>query len=187
MKKILTLFIFLFLISGISFGQPTKIDSILFDMINKYRVENGVHELIWNDTLWKASNHYSTWCSKVNFRPKELGIIFKTNPHREYIDVPNFKEIYSPSDRASHFLGRKVSCGENFTVSQRRKNNSDELVAQRAFIGWVKSEPHRDFLLSTKIKYASCSVVQSEFIDMGNDVGNWERESMNFCTFSGMK
>jgi hypothetical protein len=185
MKKVL--FILLFLISGISFGQPTKIDSILFDMINKYRVENGVHGLIWNDTLWKASNHYSTYISKIPLSAKGVFKFLDNEPHMEHMDIPNFKEIYSPSDRASHFLGRKVWCGENFTVSQRRKNNSDEIVAQRAFIGWVKSEPHRDFLLSTKIKYASCSVVQAEFIDVGNDVGNWERESMNFCTFSGMK
>jgi uncharacterized protein YkwD len=60
------LIILFFLISNLSNSQ-TRLDSLIFNKINKYRNENGLQSLIWDKSTYKVGDNQTEYMYLTNF------------------------------------------------------------------------------------------------------------------------
>jgi hypothetical protein len=94
------------LVVKVSFGQTDiyisskRVDSLVFEYINVFRIHNNVKSIKWDDKVYKAAQHHTTYMVKTG-----------TLSHEETIKVEGLDSLYSPTDRGM-FYGT-VSLAEN--------------------------------------------------------------------------
>ncbi len=150
MKKIL--FICFLFVNSLAFSQSemcdvftgpqfssSKLDSILFDKINKYRVSKRLKKLVFDTYAVKASNHHSKY-------------------QYNKCDVTHGEDtLKRPGDRYKYYGGNTTNVAEVVVGSVCYVKEGDPLylekIADSILNMWKKSPPHNAALLD---KTATC-------------------------------
>lgn len=152
MKTII--YIILFIIN-LNLSAQTKLDSMLFNKINEYRVSNGVNEIAWDTNIFKAANHHSTYLKLLNYDSLKTTIT-----HTENVDVDGFDELLEFFDRFDKYTDkRNIFIAENITGTLRKKTFEVEKIVDIIINNWKNSIEHNKIMLSKDAKYGACSIV----------------------------
>ena len=114
MKKILTILLTILTIS--SYGQ-TKLDLLIFDKVNKYRVENGLSTWVWEDKVFLIAEKHNNYQVKIS-----------DISHEELQDVENHVEVSRLSHRFDSVFTDWLRCGENAAVVNTKGMTLDEIA-----------------------------------------------------------
>lgn len=144
--------VFSFILS-MSYGQ-SKLDSLVFDKINQYRLSKHIEPIIWDSDIWKASNHHALYLEKLN--KKEIAA---KSSHYENIDLDDIKTFRTPDDRISFYtkFKRGSECVTAVWINNV-KNNALNRLADEILDSWKKSPPHNKGILDKNLKYGSICV-----------------------------
>ena len=139
-----TLVLISFYLLSISCFCQTKIDSILFDKINKYRISKNLNELKWDTISYKSSNLHTLYLQNKNI-----------SSHYE-----DSQQLKTPSDRFKYF-GGKNNVNEIITGVYKNYIDNELLIYDKlmniTLDNWIKSKPHNDILTNPSLKYGGCS------------------------------
>lgn len=172
--------ILLFLFLSLSTFSQTKLDTLLFNKVNEYRVSKNLKELKWDTSAYKATKHHTLYLAENKFNsPKfflELtkkdrystsSIIIKSlkYPHREDSIIFNL-----PSDRYKYYGGNYNYIGEIIAGMNKSIKSDDSLKFEKLSIeilnGWKNSPEHNKILLIPNITKGGCSTI-IEIIEQG--------------------
>ena len=182
MKKFLT--ILLTLLSIISYSQ-TKLDIEIFNVINQYRVSNGLNKLDWRQDAFgvvKKHNDYMRVAGSYS--------------HDEPIDIPNHKELNTPGKRFTDADIWWNGVGENIMnmfISPKLTNllflevyHSDStlpFISKNILSSWVASPGQKRLLLDESMEFGAVSIsLFATKRDPDSDI-----IGTAFCTFSAFR
>ena len=148
MKKILTLLSLILALN--SYGQ-TVLDSLVFERINEYRVENGISTLTLDTSVYKAAYHHAKY---LHDNGSSWG-------HRE-------DSLVKPWNRLKAQGLFFWSCGENiatFTANLVSKDGWVDMedLSKQVLTQWINSPSHHWLLLHEKPNRGAIAV----YIDSG--------------------
>jgi len=112
------------------------------ERINKYRLENGINKLAWDDTLWLASRNHCLWMD--------------ANDSLSHDEIKNTKNFTGddPGDRYEYACNKKGGCswsGENalynFPVGGTTIEEQANGIAEECFEAWKSSYGHNQNML----------------------------------------
>jgi len=182
-----TFFIFLIVWMSVTVMAQTKLDTILFNKINEYRVSKGLKELKWDSCGYRAVDHHtlylvshsynspSRYIKMIEQLKKEIGngtgtrvmVVQSTNsPHVE--DSVIFCHFY---DRYKYYGGRnEIRGGEVIAGTNRCIKDGDSLIYEKLATdileSWKHSPGHNSILLTPKGLYGAGST-GIEVMDQG--------------------
>ena len=139
MKKILTILLTILTIS--SYGQ-TKLDLLIFDKVNEYRVEKGLHTWVWENKVFLVAEKHNNYQVKIS-----------DISHKELQDVENHVEVSDVGSRFDSVFTNWLRCGENTAVVNTKGMTLDE-IATATLEMWIDSPPHHKTLLKPTRYYA---------------------------------
>ena len=142
MKKFLT--ILLTLLSIISYSQ-TKLDMEIFNVINQYRVSNGLNKLDWRQDAFgvvKKHNDYMRVAGSYS--------------HDEPIDIPKNKELQTPGKRFTDANIWWYGVGENISCMPY-SDSSLVFTAREIVDSWIASTGHNRLLINETMEFGSVS------------------------------
>jgi len=142
MKKLITLL--LLTLTIVSYGQ-TKLDSLIFEKVNNYRVENGLSPWVWENKVFLIAEKHNTYQLKIS-----------DISHKESQDVENHEEINSLASRFDSVFTNWLRCGENVAVVNTRDMTLEE-SATATLEMWISSPPHHKALLAKRFKAGAVS------------------------------
>lgn len=151
MKKIL----FLILISVNCLAQ-TKLDSLVFEKINEYRISKGLNALAFDVSIWKAANLHSNYLSNIN---KD---IYKTiiGHHEDTLKTADTR-LAKYSKIRCHASECVVGVNLIKIYSQAKNNNDfNDKAATLILNAWIASKPHNAILLDPIAKFGGISSVK---------------------------
>ena len=146
MKKFLT--ILLTIITFIGYSQ-TKVELLVFDALNEYRVKNGFSSLEFNDTVLLAAEHHNIYL-KENGYPF---IVPLSNPHLEEV-------LVRPLDRLFKYGVVTIKSGECIVAIPRGIGQTDEDLVGEMISWWDSSPPHKKAILDGDFTVGAISVVE---------------------------
>ena len=132
MKKILT--ILLLFLTIFSYGQ-TKLDSLIFEKVNDYRIENGLQAWVWENKVFLVAEKHNTYQLKIS-----------DISHNELQDVENHVEVSDLAHRFDSVFTDWLRCGENTAVVNTKGMTLVE-IATATLEMWIASPPHHKTLL----------------------------------------
>ena len=175
MKKLFFIILFTSL-TIFSFGQqrPSKVDSILFSLVNSFRDSLGIQKLTWDTNLYKAAQYHSEYlikCPLVLHQDKIDTNIFETDSvdsHSETVNIKDFKNLKKVRDRFNKFMSnlKGLYCTENIaegTFAFTYKKQTDLEIANHIFNMWLNSLPHKKNMLDPRLRFSACCT-KSEYI-----------------------
>ena len=119
--------------------SQTKLDKLVFKKINEYRKQKGLHEFLWDEKAYKASDHHLKYLLKNSILS-----------HSENNNTP------TPYLRLKKYGANPSFSGENANVVSFSEMN-EELIAIDIVNGWKGSPGHNKTMLSEYKKSAvSC-------------------------------
>jgi uncharacterized protein YkwD len=151
MKKIITIS---FLLIQLVVSSQTKIDTLVFNKVNEYRITMCLNPLKWDNTSFKASNIHT----KYLVRTGKVG-------HTE-------DTLVNPQDRLKFFdkKGKWVTiCEVALSTKPRNIKDTDidiiEKLATDIVNGWKSSKLHNDILLhkNCSLTGVSCFIIKRPF------------------------
>lgn len=154
-KTILNI-LFMFLVLN-AFSQ-TSLELNVFQKINDYRVENGLHRLKWDDATYKSTVVHTEYMTKNN----ELC-------HAEDSETPDWWDRLNKG----YVLGH-----ENVGYVSFDGTEVEEEISHRTVEMWKSSAPHNEVLLN---KNATVGGVSS---GVGMDLENWNGTTYNLRYFT---
>lgn len=154
----------IFIILSVSLFSQTKLDTLVFNNINKYRDSLCLPNLTWDTISFKAAKHHSNYTLQKNTFNKNH--LIRVLGHSE--DV-----LKSPSDRYDYYGGKNWTyVGENLAIVNPVYKNDDNLklqkIADLLLKEWIKSPNHNKILLSKGNFGGVCCLVrtyESGFVD----------------------
>jgi len=135
MKTLFT--IFLTLINLIVLSQ-TKLDTLVFNKINEYRVSKGLNKVSWDTVCFKASKHHSEY----------LEGLARVSNYERFIISHNEKDVKfaDVTDRYKSFGGNLQSVGEIVEVFNESYKDSEvsflSRMADSILVNWKNSPKH---------------------------------------------
>ena len=146
MKSIIT--IILSLIVGICISQ-TKLDSIVFEKVNQYRIEKGLKEVKFDTACYKASKHHTSYLYTKNIItwPKS----FCGHSEDTLVDFTNRYEFYVPKKRYLHLAEVALSISKNYKISDTLLL---EKISTEIVNGWKSSPNHNKILLGSDFVFS---------------------------------
>ena len=145
MKKLITILLSLLVIS--SYGQ-TKLDFLIFEKVNDYRIENGLDSWGWDDRVFLVAEKHDSYQLTIS-----------DISHDELVDVDGHEEISRLAHRFDAVFTDWLRCGENIAVVNIYKMTLEE-IANKTLEMWIASPPHNKILLSTT-KYCGGAITWS--------------------------
>ena len=134
-----TILISLFMMFVLNMFSQTKLDKLVFKKINEYRKQKGLHEFLWDEKAYKASDHHLKYLLKNSILS-----------HSENNNTP------TPYLRLKKYGANPSFSGENAIVVSFSEMN-EELIANDIVNGWKGSPGHNENMLSEYKKSAvSC-------------------------------
>jgi uncharacterized protein YkwD len=150
MKKIIILFLL-----AIQFvSAQTKLDSLVFEKVNQYRIENGLKEFKFDSVCFKASKHHTSYLVKTG----RVG-------HSE-------DSLKEPKDRMKVFDKKNkwtIICEVALSTKPRNIKDIDidinEKLATDVVNGWKSSKDHNNILLDKNCSFSgvSCFIIKRPF------------------------
>jgi uncharacterized protein YkwD len=152
MKYFITLI--LIIASTISFSQ-TKLDSLVFDKLNKYRDSIGLSKLEWDSLAFKPAKSQSLYLSEASTSDRIVC------GHTQ--DKPGYETAVKRYLKLTGRNENKVFFSEvcNFINVNRKDSDTDDyiynLIANRVIAGFIASPAHNSAITSTKANFAGVS------------------------------
>lgn len=146
MKKFLILL--LTLITFVGYSQ-TKIELLVFDALNEYRVKNNFSILEFNDTVLLAAEHHNAYL-KENGYPF---IVPLSNPHRENV-------LVRPLDRLFNYGVVTIKSGECIVAIPRGIGETDEDLVDDMISWWDSSPSHKKVILDNDFTVGAISIME---------------------------
>ena len=148
MKKFLTLL--LTLITFVGYSQ-TKIELVIFNAFNDYRIEHNLSPLEFDGKILLAASHHSNYL-KDNGYPYNYPF---ANPHLE-------KELVYWHDRLAKYGVESMVSGECvgiviYGIGQTTKDKLDAIISW-----WDSSPPHKALMLNNRMNKGAISIVEFE-------------------------
>jgi len=148
MKTIATI-IFAFI--SVFVTAQTKLDTLVFNKVNEYRVSKGVPELKWDTNSFKAANLHTKYLFRKNFALWPVTF----SGHSE-------DTLKSPSDRfESISKERWTKVGEAALAISKNYKVGDTLMynkmATEIVTAWKLSEKHNEIILSREYVFGGVS------------------------------
>jgi len=134
MKKLITILLSLLVIS--SYGQ-TKLDFLIFEKVNDYRIENGLDSWGWDDRVFLVAEKHDSYQLTIS-----------DISHDELVDVDGHEEISRLAHRFDAVFTDWLRCGENIAVVNTYNMKLEE-IAIKTLEMWIASPPHNKILLTT--------------------------------------
>ena len=128
--------------------SQTKLDKLVFKKINEYRKQKGLHEFLWDEKAYKASDHHLKYLLKNSILS-----------HSENNNTP------TPYLRLKKYGANPSFSGENANVVSFSEMN-EELIAIDIVNGWKGSPGHNKTMLSD-YKKSAVSCGQGVFNEFG--------------------
>jgi len=153
MKKLITILLFL---SVTSYSQDV-LDSLVFEKINEYRIENNIHALTLDTSIYKAAYLHSKYLHDNGY------------PYQYPLSSGHYEEILvKPSDRLRAQGVPFIACGENvasFSVILVGKDGWIDMedMANQVLNMWISSPGHHKLMLSPKPTEGAIAI----YIDSG--------------------
>jgi len=153
-----TILISLFMMFVLNMFSQTKLDKLVFKKINEYRKQKGLHEFLWDEKAYKASDHHLKYLLKNS-------------------TISHFENTITPNSylRLKKYGVAPLLSGENITVISFSETN-EELIAINIVNSWKSSPPHNKNMLS-EYKKSAVSCGQGVFNEFGPEYK---------CMFSNM-
>jgi len=142
MKKILL--ILSILLTTLSYGQ-TKLDSLIFDKVNEYRISNGLSSWVWDSKVFLIAEKHNEYQVKIS-----------NISHYELQDVSDHVEVSRLGHRFDSVFTNWLRCGENIAVVNTLDLSVEE-IATTTLEMWIASPPHNRTLLQ-RTKYKSGAI-----------------------------
>ena len=141
MRNIITIIL---IILSVSLFSQTKLDTLVFNNINKYRDSLSLPKLTWDTISFKAAKHHSNYILQKNTFNKDH--LVRVLGHAE-------DTLKSPSNRYDYYGGNNWTyVGENLAIVNPVYKNDDNLklqkIADLLLKEWIKSTSHNKVLLS---------------------------------------
>ena len=134
-----TILISLFMMFVLNMFSQTKLDKLVFKKINEYRKQKGLHEFLWDEKAYKASDHHLKYLLKNS-------------------TISHFENTITIDQhlRLEKYGANPLLSGENTIVVSFSEMN-EELIANDIVNGWKGSPGHNENMLSEYKKSAvSC-------------------------------
>jgi len=154
-RKLITILLSIVMLNVYS---QTSLESKVFQKINDYRVENGLHKLKWDDATYKSTVVHTEYMVKNN----EL-------VHTEDSETPNWWDRLNKG----YVLGN-----ENIASVYVDSTKVEEEVSHRVVELWKSSAPHNKALLRKNVTVGGVSS------DVGMDLENWNGTTYNLRYFT---
>ena len=151
MKNIITT---IFIMLSLSLFSQTKIDTLVFNKVNEYRISMCLNPLKWETTCFKASEIHTKYLKHTN----KVG-------HTE-------DTLVNPQDRLKFFDKKgKWTIINEVALSTKPRNIKDteidinEKLATDVVEVWKSSKDHNDILLNKNCSFSgvSCLVIKQPF------------------------
>jgi len=149
--------IILLFLSFSCFAQ-TKLDTLVFNKINEYRVSKGLNKVSWDTVCFKASKHHSEYLERKAFKTKYDTI---TCGHEE--KVSGFEHCW---DRYGSYGGKLQSVGEIVETFNESYKDSEvsflDRMADSILVHWKNSSQHNAIILGVDFAFigVSCVVIK---------------------------
>ena len=142
MKKLITLLL-VSISSSLSISQ-TKIERLVFNEVNKYRVENDLSPLSWDDCSYKAAKNQTEYIDSTG----------------DYSHTQKNETFSTPSKRLKFYGCNGYRYTENILLCYHLSNKNEEELAKQILSIWKNSPIHNKNLLmdSDKVETGSVSV-----------------------------
>eukprot|EP01050_Picozoa_sp_SAG11_P001528 SAG11_NODE_67_length_18762_cov_13.942560_9_plen_176_part_00 len=131
-KLLITL---LSILSIYSYGQ-TKLDFLIFEKVNNYRIDNGLSSWVWDDRVFLVAEKHDNYQLSIS-----------DISHEELVDVEGYEEINRLAHRFDSVFTDWLRCGENIAVVNTYGMKLEE-IANKTLEMWVASPEHNKILLS---------------------------------------
>lgn len=158
MLKTIVLFFFL---SSANLYSQSNLEVEVLKALNHYRARYNLSPVKISQNLQNVSNHHSLWMSKVGFSALNhlmtIGNKEELDSHYETIDIPNFKEIFSPKDRGEFYgaleniTNYSEVCSMTKSVDSKNpfflKKIPDNELAKNIIVKFSNSIEHNEVML----------------------------------------
>jgi len=154
MKKLITILLLFLTIT--SYGQDI-LDSLVFEKINEYRIENNVHALTLDTSIYKVAYLHSKYLHDNGY------------PFNYPYGSGHYEEVLvNPSDRLRAQGVPFVACGENIASFSVVLVGKDGWVDMEDMVNhvlklWINSPGHHKLMLSPKPTKGALAI----YIDSG--------------------
>lgn len=158
------------LVLSISASAQSQIDSVLFKLINEYRVSKGVQPMKWDSSISKMAVHHSEYMIQYpyTFHQAVTGDFCtdSISPHEERVPVQGIDRVVTVSDRFKRFVpgGYGIYGSENICFGGAGKyvNMSANEIAKDIFEGWKNSPKHNENMLNPTLRSGACCTVMKK-------------------------
>lgn len=172
MKKILVI---AFIVSNsISFAQ-TKLDSMLFDRVNQYRVSNGLHKIIWDTRMYKVADNQSKYMYLTGSVTHNQDTIYYQEGDTFVIEKDFVSRFSKHLDRNNDTL--IYGAGENLLMLGYLINAPIEQTVECMLELWITSPSHNALLLDYTMVYGSISSKNYDLPPLPSDLDYLVRET----------
>lgn len=160
MKNLLTI-IFIFI--SVFVMAQTKLDTLVFNKVNEYRIANGLNKIKWDTAAYKASKYHSNYLESLSAKNNYTVVI---TGHSE-----KSKGFEDASNRFVKFNGKVkpinggVWLGEIVQTNAKNYKDNDSLklakLATEIVEDWKQSPEHNKIMLTSGYNFGgvSCKVV----------------------------
>jgi len=164
MKKLTTILLCLLTLTAYTQERMYEAEKLIFEMVNSYRVSQGLGEVSWSDNVYNAAYHHSSYMSNK-------GVEFE---HTEVVDVEGHEEINDVQQRIRKYCG-EYSWGTECMAGLPLISFSDEPFdlwssCWGVVSSWINSPGHRKAMLydlegNGNLKFGAVSVIHLNYCE----------------------
>ena len=162
MKKLITIILCLLTLTTYSQVRMNEAEKLIFNMVNSYRVSQGLEEVTWSDKVYESAYHHSSYMSND-------GVEFE---HTEMVDIVGHEEINDVQQRIKKYCGiyswgTECMAGLQFW-SLDDKPFDLESSCWEVVSSWILSPGHRKAMLfdlegNGNLQFGAVSVILNEY------------------------
>tara|TARA_R100001594_G_scaffold133395_1_gene174072 strand:- start:811 stop:1281 length:471 start_codon:yes stop_codon:yes gene_type:complete len=139
-------------------------EKIIFEMVNSYRVSQGLKEVSWSDDVYNAAYHHSSYMSNE-------GVEFE---HTERVDVEGHEEINDVQERIRKYCGDYAwgtECMAGLPLISFSNEPFDlKEACWEVVSSWISSPGHRKAMLfdlegNGNLQFGAVSVIKVKYCE----------------------
>jgi uncharacterized protein YkwD len=167
MKKLIVIAFF-----AISFSSKAqnRLDTLIFDLVNTYRVENSLSPLKWSNEAHTVAKNQAEYCSRIKYVLHDQtdstvnDSVFKIEPEFEKRFTKCGVQLVGKDWIIAENLSVYVDTTDNYTIPL-------EKVAEKTISGWKTSPEHNAMMLMPDLEYSSiANVISDKYVKTVFDV-----------------
>ena len=154
MKFFITL---IFIVTSLLSFSQTKLDSLVFDKLNKYRDSLGLTKVEWDSIAFKPAQNQSTYLSNASTPDKVVCGHSQNTPGYE-TSIKRYFKLTGRDEKKPIIFFSEVC---NFINVNRKYSDTDnyiyELMSDKIIKAFINSPDHNSAITSDKAKFAGVS------------------------------